>query len=137
MITNNRENCKILTKPSLVDFLRLCDRNNWCSPRIRYASIRSKPELIEDLIKFFRFERQEEFIQITPRHEIFGYPEMKYHIRTRRFHRDGIEYDCATKSRQKPTFRLEKKKCVLHFGTLYPLCNGRVAAFSAMFPAQG
>ena len=48
-----------LTKPSLVDLLRMCDRNRWCTPRIRYASIRSKPELCKDLLKHFDFKEAE------------------------------------------------------------------------------
>ena len=124
----NIETCKIMTKPSLVDFLRLCDRNHWCTPRIRYASIRSKPELIQDLVKFFHFENCDDYIRITPFRSIHGFPDLKYHIRSRKFHRDGKPYDCAAKSRAKPTFQLEKKKVTLHFGKLYRAQHGNGTA---------
>ena len=38
-----------ISKPRIVDFLRTCDKLNWVHPRIRFASVRSKPELIEDI----------------------------------------------------------------------------------------
>ena len=43
-----------ISKPHIVDFLRLADQKKWFSPRIRYASVRSKPELIADLRHRFR-----------------------------------------------------------------------------------
>ena len=38
-----------ISKPHIVDLLRYFDRNRLFSPRIRYASVRSKPELIADI----------------------------------------------------------------------------------------
>ena len=38
-----------ISKPHIVDLLRVFDRKRWIQPRIRYASVRSKPELIKDL----------------------------------------------------------------------------------------
>ena len=32
-----------------MDLLRIFDKHKWIRPRIRYASVRSKPELIADL----------------------------------------------------------------------------------------
>ena len=47
-----------ISKPHLVDLLRFFDKKRIFSPRIRYASVRSKPELIKDLKKyFFTYER--------------------------------------------------------------------------------
>ena len=42
-----------ISKPHIVDLLRIFDRRRWFIPRIRYASVRSKPELIKDLKKYF------------------------------------------------------------------------------------
>ena len=42
-----------ISKPHLVDLLRMSDHNRWLQPRIRYASVRSKPELIRDLEDHF------------------------------------------------------------------------------------
>jgi len=49
-----------ISKPHIVDLLRIFDRRRWFVPRIRYASVRSKPELIKDLAKyFFTYERDD------------------------------------------------------------------------------
>jgi hypothetical protein len=107
-----------LTKPSLVDLLRMCDKNRWCCPRIRYASIRSKPELCRDLLKFFTFDNDGEFIHILSIRALVNFPVLKYHLKGRRFWRNGQAFDAATVSRERPTFRYEKKTVVLHFGEL-------------------
>ena len=108
-----------LTKPSLVDFLRMCDRNRWCQPRIRYASIRSKPDLCHDLEKFFEFKEDGEFIQILAKRAIPNFPIISYHPGTRRFWKDGILFDAAKESRQKPRFHFERKTVTLRFGELH------------------
>ena len=43
-----------IAKPAIVELLRVFDENQWVVPRIRYASVRSKPELIEDIQRHFR-----------------------------------------------------------------------------------
>ena len=42
-----------ISKPHLVDLLRIFDKRRYITPRIRYASVRSKPELIRDLERHF------------------------------------------------------------------------------------
>ena len=114
-MTSQRSFVSKLTKPSLVDLLRLCDKNRWCQPRIRYASIRSKPDLCHDLLKFFRFTEDDEFIHITPLRRIVNFPDLKYHLKSRRFWKNGLEFDAAVVSREKPVFRFERKKVTLVF----------------------
>ena len=43
-----------ICKPLIVDLLRTFDKNRWMSPKIRYASVRSKDQLIKDLMKHSR-----------------------------------------------------------------------------------
>ena len=127
-----------LTKPSLVDLLRMCDKNRWCSPRIRYASIRSKPELCKDLVQFFTFREEGEFILIRPIRNIVAFPVLRYQVRERQFWMNGRPFDCARVSRQKPQFQMERKEVTLHFGELR--CkrgNGRGAVAALMFPTPG
>ena len=128
-----------LTKPSLVDLLRICDKNRWCSPRIRYASIRSKPELCKDLMQHFDFvEIDNGFIRIRPRRVIRDFPDLKYHQRSRRFWMDGEPFDAARVSRERPQFQMEHKRTTLYFGTLQGARDsGIAAAASLMFPAPG
>ena len=42
-----------ISKPHIVSFLRMVDRHKWIRPRIRFASVRSKPELITDIKRAF------------------------------------------------------------------------------------
>lgn len=123
-----------LTKPSLVDLLRMCDRNRWCCPRIRYASIRSKPDLCTDLLKFFSFVVDGDFILIQTLRELVNFPEMRYHLKTRRFWKNGLPFDAAKVSRERPTFRLEKKLITLQFGELRAARGSEIA--SAFFPGS-
>ena len=46
-----------ISKPHIVDLLRIFDKNRMISPRIRYASVRSKPELLKDLAHHFDTSR--------------------------------------------------------------------------------
>ena len=43
-----------ISKPHIVDLIRIFDKNRYINPRIRYASVRSKPELLNDLRMHFR-----------------------------------------------------------------------------------
>ena len=42
-----------ISKPHLVDLLRIFDKRRYFVPRIRYASVRAKPELVKDLKNYF------------------------------------------------------------------------------------
>ena len=42
-----------ISKPHIVDLLRIFDKRKFFVPRIRYASVRSKPELLKDLKYYF------------------------------------------------------------------------------------
>ena len=117
-----------LTKPSLVDFLRMCDKNRWCCPRIRYASIRSKPDLCADLMKFFTFEACDGFILIDSHRDLPSFPDLKYHLKSRRFWKDGVAFDAATVSRERPRFRWVKKKVTLHFGQIHTVRGSDIDA---------
>ena len=125
-----------LTKPSLVDLLRLCDKHRWCAPRIRYASIRSKPDLCHDLVKFFSFTEEGDFVYIKPLRPILNFPDLKYHLKSRRFWKDGVLFDAATVSRQKPQFHLERKTVTLQFSPVAVAPgNGTIAAAFQAFLA--
>ena len=60
----------IISKPAIVEILRLFDEECWVTPRIRYASVRSKPELIADILKFFSTRREGSTIVLCPRLEL-------------------------------------------------------------------
>ena len=125
-----------ISKPHLVDFLRMCDKNRWCSPRIRYASIRSKPELCADISNFFTFSQcSETLIAVDSKRAIRGFPNLQYDLKQRAFLVDGKTHDFPRMSRQKPRFSLLREPVTLVFGDLY--CtpgSGIVSASSLGFP---
>ena len=130
------ETVQRISKPHLVDFLRMCDKNRWCSPRIRYASIRSKPELCADIKTFFTFsECSETRIEVRSIRQIRGFPNLEYDLKQRAFLVDGKTHDFPRMIRQKPRFSLRREPVTLVFGDLY--CtpgSGTVSAASLGFP---
>ena len=105
-----------ISKPHLVDLLRLSDRNRWLYPRIRYASVRSKPELISDLMIHFRlleFEKRLVFLPKNPRTP--GLPEIEYDLSQKKFLVNGVPQDIPKLSRLKPVFSISKQSVTLTF----------------------
>ena len=136
----NREREKMaqrISKPHLVDFLRMCDKNRWCTPRIRYASIRSKPELCHDINKHFLVEGKR-ILAVTPRRPIPHFPRLDYNLETRKFLVEGVPHDFPRISRQKPQFQLERRSVTLQFGSLYTRPGSGIASVCALgFPSPG
>ena len=102
-----------ISKPHMVDLLRVFDKKRWITPRIRYASVRSKPELIADLKKVF-------FTSVT-RHEpnLIRFllrdalkkshshlPLISYDLLERTFLFDGNPVDVPVESRKKILFSI-------------------------------
>ena len=105
-----------ISKPDLVDLLRICDRRRWIHPRIGYASIRSKPELLKDLRKHFR--------EVLPpgrphilqfQHSLRHVPEIEYDLKKKFFLFDGTRVDAPKTSRERPRFVIRKGKVTLTF----------------------
>jgi len=82
-----------ISKPELVTFLRLCDHHKWLSPRVRYASIRSKPMLLKDLKHHFRESMEESpwILTLIPRNCVLQrtLPRIQYDYAEKRFLLDG------------------------------------------------
>ena len=101
-----------ISKPHLVDFLRMSDHNRWLMPRIRYASVRSKPELIQDLQGHFRVRLRAGLLLFQPL-RARNLPEISYCLKTRKYHLDGLPVDVPRLSRKKPVFSIVRKKVTL------------------------
>ena len=73
-----------ISKPHIVDLLRIFDKNRYINPRIRYASVRSKPELLNDLKMHFRVrvvdEKKKRFIHLDPVIVIPRLPKIFYSV---------------------------------------------------------
>ena len=108
-----------ISKPNLVDLLRLADREKWFSPRIRFASVRSKPCLIQDLRRLFHDVKMEELVHFVPRTTLHSHvPRIAYCTQTRTFLLNGRLIDVPKVSRVKPAFSVRHGKYTLYFGNL-------------------
>ena len=109
----------MICKPHLVDLLRHFDRNMWLHPRIRYASVRSKPELIRDLERFFtaasRPALKPRRVVLRLRNRALLVPGLEYDLAWRKWVVDGVPRDFPRSTREKPVFLIERGKVTLDF----------------------
>ena len=105
-----------ISKPNLVDLLRLSDRERWFAPRIRFASVRSKPCLIQDLRELYKDVRRGERVLFLPRHKLQNHvPDILYDVKRRTFLLDGKVMDVPKISREKPVFSIRHELYTLTF----------------------
>ncbi len=79
-----------ISKPHLVDLLRIFDRRKFFVPRIRYASVRSKPELLHDLYRHFGTCLSATEVEFIPKSNVpNNVPAIRYHLIERKFYFDG------------------------------------------------
>ena len=102
-----------ISKPLLVDLLRTFDRNKWLTPRLRYASVRPKSELIKDLNRHFLVKRKKKKILMTPRRGQSRLPVIVYDTKKKAFVIDGVPQ--MSSARQKPQFQFLQGPYVLYF----------------------
>ena len=109
-----------ISKPHLVDLLRIFDKRRYISPRIRYASVRSKPELIRDLCRHFRVLQEENVITLRPVKTLCEVPEIQYHLKQKHYTFDGLPVDVPRQSREKIRFRISRVPVTIHWPVLAP-----------------
>ena len=109
----------LISKPHLVDLLRIFDKNRWIIPRIRYASVRSKPELISDLKQHFLVRKLTNLLEFYPRSRSPVMPKIEYDLKTRKYLLDGRYYDVPKESRKKPQFSISHLPVTLDFSCFY------------------
>ena len=106
-----------ISKPELVDFLRISDRKRWCFPRIRYASIRSKPMLLTDLRRHF-LEKWDgkQLLLLVPRNSLLNHvPCIHYCFSKKTFLFDGRHIDVPRASREPLKFSVSREPVTLVF----------------------
>ena len=119
-----------ISKPHLVDLLRYFDKNRIFSPRIRYASVRSKPELIRDLkIHFFAYPMGP--LLVFQARKQLRLPSITYDLKNRRFLFDGAFYDIPKVSRQKPLFSISHVPVTICFPRLIGSPSRQTASVDA------
>ena len=119
-----------ISKPRIVDFLRTCDKHNWVYPRIRFASVRSKPELIDDINEHFAVSREGNFISIQPRRFARRIPAIQYDLEVRKFLLDGDYRELQKESRKKPSFSILRGAVTIQFGDFH-MCVDSTATGTA------
>ena len=104
-----------ISKPLIVDLLRTFDKNKWISPKIRYASVRSKNDLIKDLDRHFTFEKSKHTITFLPKAEKPRHPQIEFDLETRLYSFDGRPLDVPEESRAVAPFQFRYGNFVLYF----------------------
>lgn len=111
-----------ISKPHIVDLLRIFDKNRMISPRIRYASVRSKPELLKDLAHHFDTSQVGNRVEFTPRkqHHFRGVPTIHYDLKEKQFYFDGKGVNVPEQSRARPVFQVKKGPVTITFPQFPP-----------------
>ena len=104
-----------ISKPHIVSFLRMVDRHKWIRPRIRFASVRSKPELIADILRAFRVVLVGNLLRVEGRSAAYRGPRIEYDLKARQFLMDGSARDFPRESRTLPRFRVVRGPYHLDF----------------------
>jgi len=109
----------LISKPHLVDLLRIFDKRKWIVPRIRYASVRSKPELIKDIMSHFVINKFGDVVSFYPKNLRLGVPTIEYDLLLRQYLLDGEVHDVPTESRKRPAFSISHDPVTLDFSEFY------------------
>ena len=111
-----------ISKPHIVDLLRIFDKNRMISPRIRYASVRSKPELLKDLAHHFDTCQVGNQIVFKPRkqHHFRGVPTIHYDLKEKQFFFDGKGVNVPEQSRARPVLHVRKGPVTVTFPQFPP-----------------
>ena len=110
----------LISKPHLVDLLRIFDKNKWIIPRIRYASVRSKPELIADITSHFRAQQTKaEVLMFFPKRKLAGVPKIAYDLPSRKYLMDDLVVDVPKESRKKPQFSISHDPVTLTWSEFF------------------
>ena len=107
-------------KPHLVDLLRIFDKRRFITPRIRYASVRSKPELIRDISRHFRTEKIGSVVILWPHRSLLEIPTIRYDLKAKSYSFDGKVVDVPRESREKVRFQISRVPVTIHWPVLAP-----------------
>ena len=109
-----------ISKPHLVDLLRIFDKRRMVTPRIRYASVRSKPELIADLSRHFAACKVRDIVVFKTTTSYLKLPEIRYHLKLKKYTFDGVLVDVPRESRAPIKFEIRRGPFVISFEEFAP-----------------
>ena len=95
----------LISKPLLVDLLRTFDHKKWLQPKIRYASVRSKSQLITDITRRFNITRNRHLLTFVPKFPHPIHPRITYDLKKKTYLFDDKPLDIPNYSRTKDTCR--------------------------------
>ena len=96
-----------ISKPHLVDLLRIFDKRKYFVPRIRYASVRSKPELLKDLAYYYESKCVGDDVIFIPKQRVpNNVPPIRYHLGDRLYFFDDQPVEPPSRHNQTPGFRV-------------------------------
>ena len=105
-----------ISKPLLTSLLRVFHARRYLVPHIRFASIRSKPELCKDLGRYFETTLVENIIHFLPRSNVpRSVPAIQFDLKAKHFLFDGVPVEVPTVSRQHPRFVVHHGPVTLTF----------------------
>ena len=110
-----------ISKPHIVDLLRTFDKHKWIRPRIRYASVRSKPELIADLKRHFVVLRNGDILLFQPKHvsRWSSIPTIEYDLSQKQYRLNGGYVNVPQQSRTPPVFSISHEPVTLDFSEYF------------------
>ena len=109
-----------ISKPHIVDLLRIFDKRRMVTPRIRYASVRSKPELICDLSRHFEACKVRDVVVFKTTTAYLKLPAIRYHLKLKKYTFDGVLVDVPRESRAPIKFEIRKGPFVISFEEFAP-----------------
>ena len=109
-----------ISKPHIVDLLRIFDKRRMVTPRIRYASVRSKPELICDLSRHFEACKIRDVVVFKTTTAYLKLPAIRYHLKLKKYTFDGVLVDVPRESRAPIKFEIRKGPFVISFEEFAP-----------------
>ena len=122
-----------ISKPHIVDLLRYFDNNRMFLPRIRYASIRTKPDLIKDLSKYFVARAREGIVKFRLRSLYpFVIPRIIYHLKEQRYYLDGNPVKLPRALEKGPMFSIARRSVTVYFPTKEDWLSREKAAADAL-----
>ena len=125
-----------ISKPHIVEFLRMCDRKHWLHPRIRYASIRSKPQLLADLKKHYRGRRKGKLLLFRPIHHLPLVPKISYDFGKKQFLYDGVPNALPIRGQEPTRFHIVRGPVTLTWPQLSGSPREEEADFSRQTSAE-
>ena len=122
-----------ISKPHIVDLLRYFDNNRMFLPRIRYASIRTKPALIKDLSKYFTAKARNGFVKFRLRTSYpFVIPRIIYHLKEQRYYLNGDPVKLPRALEKGPMFSIARGSVTVYFPTKADWLSREKAAADAL-----